>query len=237
MAILAVILTAACMTGGTMAYLTDNAQVKNTFTVGKVEITGQEPNWDPDDDGEEGGTAENIVPTQSFTKDPNIANVGNNDAYVYMEVEIPMAEVVYTDAKGIRQNDGKALCIELFEFDAEGKVTQTLTDGIGVSEANDKWTQMYKREMNGKMVYTYCYNEVLKPNTTTSSLFDRITFANIVEGQINDQKLDVDVHFYAIQTVDAEEDESNVPVKAREAYNKYVRQNEGLTGKVINSGE
>lgn len=225
------VLTAAavsvCAAGGTMAYLTDHAEVKNTFTVGKIEIEGKEPHWDPDGDGEEGGIAEDVVPTQSFPKDPFIKNVGKNDAYVYIEVEVPMANAAYTDAKGILKNSAKDSAIELFEFDAEGKTVQTLTEGVGVSEVNDKWTQICKKEQDGKAIYTYCYQEALRPNEETTRLFDKITFANVVEGQLDGVTLDVNVHFYAIQTLHTEEQGETTVEKAMEAYEKYMAQNGG----------
>ena len=39
-----------------MAYLTDNESAANNFTVGKVDIEGSEPSWNPD-----GGTEEKPV--------------------------------------------------------------------------------------------------------------------------------------------------------------------------------
>lgn len=221
-------------TGGTLAYLTDAERVTNHFTVGRVEIQGSEPHWDPDGDGTAGGEAENIVPCQTFAKDPCIQNIGDNDAYVYIEVEIPTADVIYTDHSGIRQNGGQRAHIELFEFDAAGKETQTLSSGTGISEVNDSWTQMYKREKDGKMVYTFCYNKILSPGETSTSLFDTVTFANIIEGQIEGQSLEIGVHFYAIQTENTGNGGETVPEQARNAYDKYIVQNTGQSGAVVN---
>ena len=220
--------------GGTFAYLTDNESVTNTFTVGKVGIEGSEPNWDPDGDGTPGGAASDIVPAQSWAKDPQIKNTGDNPAYVYMEVAVPVADAVYVDSRGIRQNGGNPAHIELFEFDAEGKTVQTLTDGIGISEQNDAWTQLYKEEIDGRMVYTFCYNSVLNPEEATVSLFDTITFANMVEGQFDGQELDVPVRFYAIQEMNTGGGEAEVSAQARNAYDKYLRQNAGQDGAAIN---
>ena len=216
--------------GGTMAYLTDHKEATNSFTVGRVEIEGLEPHWDPDGDGNPGGIAEDIVPAQSWAKDPQIKNTGQNPAYVYIEVGVPMADAVYTDSRGVRQNGGDPAHIELFEFDGVGKEAQTLTDGIGVSEQNDKWTLLHKKEedVDGvpEMVYTFCYNELLVPEEVTESLFDRITFANVVEGQLDGQELSVDVRFYAIQSQGTGDGEEG-PAAARNAYGKYLRQNSG----------
>lgn len=217
------------MMGGTMAYLTDNESAANNFTVGKVDIEGSEPNWNPD-----GGTEEDIVPTESFDKDPQIKNVGKNPAYVYMEVAVPVADVIYANAQGTRQNSGNAAHIELFEFDTATSTVQTLTDGVGVSEQNDSWTQMYKKEVDGKMVYTFSYNSVLNPEETTDPLFNKVTFANIVEGQLDGQALAVDVKFYAIQAENTGDGADTVPAQAKNAYDKYLKQNAGLSGAAIN---
>lgn len=219
--------------GGTMAYLTDHKEAVNSFTVGSVEIEGSEPHWDPDGDGTPGGIAENIVPAQSWKKDPQIRNTGRNPAYVYIEVGIPIADVVYADSRGVRQNGGNPAHIELFEFDAAGKEAQTLAGGTGVSEQNDKWTLLHKKEedVDGapEMVYAFCYNEPLAPGEATESLFDRITFANVVEGQLDGQELSVDVWFYAIQSQGTGDGEEG-PSAARNAYDKYLRQNSRQEG-------
>ena len=47
----AVCLLAAGLAGGTLAYLTDFDQKINTFTIGKVDISLDEPSWEEPDDG------------------------------------------------------------------------------------------------------------------------------------------------------------------------------------------
>ena len=79
-------LCGALAVGSSMAYLTDHDSVTNKFSVGKVDIVGHEPNYTPDNDGK----TNNIVPTQVIKKDPQIENVGKNDAYVYLDVSIPI---------------------------------------------------------------------------------------------------------------------------------------------------
>ena len=81
-------LCGALAVGSSMAYLTDHDSVTNKFSVGKVDIVGHEPNYTPDNDGK----TNNIVPTQVIKKDPQIENVGKNDAYVYLDVSIPIAK-------------------------------------------------------------------------------------------------------------------------------------------------
>ena len=88
----AVLLVAASILG-TMAYLTDNAKVENSFTLGKVEITLTEAKVN------EKGKADNSVPRVSentyklvpgltYDKDPTIYVKDNSeDSYLFVKVE------------------------------------------------------------------------------------------------------------------------------------------------------
>ncbi|MDR1805459.1 MAG: M73 family metallopeptidase [Clostridium sp.] len=84
LAIIAVVIVATMVIGGTLALLNDNDDVTNTFTVGDVDITANEPNYDPDD-------SDDIEPGDSYPKDPTITNL-DNDAYVRFIVEITNAD-------------------------------------------------------------------------------------------------------------------------------------------------
>ena len=88
----AVLLVAASILG-TMAYLTDNAKVENSFTLGKVEITLTEAKVD------EKGNADNsvlrvvansykLVPGLTYDKDPTIyVKENSEDSYLFVKVE------------------------------------------------------------------------------------------------------------------------------------------------------
>ena len=205
-------LCAAMAAGSTVAYLTDKDDVTNQFTVGKVDIEGEEPNYTPDPSGK----TDDIVPTEEIKKDPQIKNVGKNDAYVYMDVSIPIAKVITADADGNRLNGGVAKETELFTMNNVSK----------------KWTLMYSRRSGSNMVYVYSYNEILVPDKTTDPLFTSVTFANVIEGQIDEKQFDVPVNFYAIQSLNTGEGGSVVE-QAADAWEKYVNQNEGQAGDVV----
>ena len=166
-------LCGALAVGSSMAYLTDHDSVTNKFSVGKVDIVGHEPNYTPDNDGK----TNNIVPTQVIKKDPQIENVGKNDAYVYLDVSIPIAKVITVNAAGNRLNGGVAKDTELFSMNNVSK----------------KWTLMYNKRVGDNMVYTYSYNEILAPGKTTDPIFTSLTAANIVEGQLDGKDLNVPV--------------------------------------------
>lgn len=87
----AVLLVAASVLG-TMAYLTSSAEVKNTFTVGKVEIKLDEAKVNADGIPVEGAdrvTANSykLMPGTTYTKDPTVTVLNGSEAsYVRMKV-------------------------------------------------------------------------------------------------------------------------------------------------------
>ena len=133
-----------------------------------------------------------------------------------MDVSIPIAKVITTDADGNRQNGGVAKDTELFTMNNVSK----------------KWTLMYSRRVDNNMVYVYSYNEILAPEKTTDPLFTSVTFANVVEGQIDEDQFDVPVNFYAIQALNTG-DGTSVPEQAADAWQKYVNQNDGQAGDIV----
>ena len=59
-----------------VAYFTDIDTVDNVFTIGKVEIGLEEPDWTPEEHTK-------ITPNETIEKDPTITNTGINDAFVF----------------------------------------------------------------------------------------------------------------------------------------------------------
>ncbi len=92
--IAAIVLGLVLSIGGILAFFTDQETATNVFTIGNVDITLTEPNWvttDSDSDNVP-DAAQGRMPGQTVAKDPTITNVGDNNAYVFMEVESPCTE-------------------------------------------------------------------------------------------------------------------------------------------------
>lgn len=96
-AVLLVICACALVTAavfGTLAYLTDQTEVVNTFTVGNVDIVLDETDVNPDGTPIEGAdrVTENeyhLIPGQTYTKDPTVTvKAGSEPSYVRMMVTI-----------------------------------------------------------------------------------------------------------------------------------------------------
>lgn len=75
-------LVAVAVVGGTLAYFTDEANAKNEFTVGNVDIDLTEPNWEKTGKEE----AEDAYPGEPLAKDPTVTNTGKNPCFVRVSV-------------------------------------------------------------------------------------------------------------------------------------------------------
>ena len=107
--------------GGVSAYLTDYDKVSNQFTVGKVDVELTEDNWKPDDH-------KKIEPGKVISKDPRIKNTGINDAYAYLEVSIPTANVIAAADNGSRLEKRVQ---ELFSFQSKASWTKLNSQKVG----------------------------------------------------------------------------------------------------------
>lgn len=93
--VLALLLCAVVLIGasvaGTVAYLTSQDSVQNTFTVGNVQINLDEANvaTDDADDRTEAGNEYHLLPGQTYVKDPTVTILeGSEESYVRMLVKV-----------------------------------------------------------------------------------------------------------------------------------------------------
>lgn len=162
------------------AYFTDVETASNVFTIGKIDVELQEPNWvEPN----------SVLPEQELAKDPQVKNVGTNDAYVFLEVEVPYANIVTANDDGTKNATTDT---ELFTY-----------------TVNDDWVSVgekVKNENTKTVTYLYAYGTdtemtALVKDATTATLFDYIKFVNVVDGQSLETTIqNVTVKAYAIQT-------------------------------------
>lgn len=167
-----VIAIAIVVTGGIAAYLTDTDSATNTFTVGKVEISLTEPNWNA-------SNGQNILPGQTVAKDPMITNTGRNTAYVYMKVEQPLVDSEY----------------ELWDSSIPSH------DPLFSYTTNSGWTFLGNYMTSGCNTLTsvYYYNTSLAPNASTSKLFNNVTVGDF-DQDIETGNKNIVVTGYAIQS-------------------------------------
>ena len=89
MTLCAVLLVAASVLG-TMAYLTSQDSVKNTFSIGKIAITLDEKDVDGSTPGAERDKANayHLMPGQTYIKDPTVHVTANSeDSWIFVKVE------------------------------------------------------------------------------------------------------------------------------------------------------
>lgn len=130
--------------GGTLAYMTDTEGITNTVTVGRVNIDLEEPGY-PGNGSDE---VKNIIPNQEIVKDPQIENTGNNDALVFLRVEVPQ---------------------ETFTNEDDSTWEQKKQDLFKLKGISDQWGLLRTETITGtdgkeKTSYVYGYKKALAKN-------------------------------------------------------------------------
>ena len=199
---------------GIFAYLTSTDTASNKFTVGKVTIDLKEDSWDDAPDTDNDGVpdfAENIVPNQTIAKDPKIKNTGENPAYVYLKVTVPVKKVVVANSDGT-VSSRTPVDTELFTYTKKTGWTEIESERGEVKDSSNNVTAH---------TYVYYYNTALEKNAETTTLFDTVTFVNVIDNQVDAPgNYHVDVDAYAIQSNNLS---GNPTIPA--AYSIYVNQN------------
>jgi len=100
--VLAVVMVFAVTVGATLAWLTDTTtEVKNTFTVGGIDITLTETwNTDTDSDKVNDSWSAQLIPGKEYAKDPVVAVDGTNtnvDCFLFVKFEEKNTPAEYLD--------------------------------------------------------------------------------------------------------------------------------------------
>jgi SipW-cognate class signal peptide len=148
----AVTLVALITVGGTLALLTNKAEVTNVVTMGNVNIKLEEPIFSGPDMttlASDGSYVKRgvIYPGSSFVKDPTVTNIGANPCYIRARVELKMTR------------DGEVLEGNTVYRSDETKLTVTPEDFF---QAKDGWSK-------GDGGYYY-YNTVLPTSGSASKV-------------------------------------------------------------------
>lgn len=158
--LLCIVMVIVLLIGGLAAYFTDSETKTNVFTVGNVDIEITEPHWNGDYEG--------ILPNEHVPKDPQITNTGNNPAYIFATVTVPLTLSHFYNDDGTKMAYGY---YDMFSFN--------LNDGWEVIDEFYHYDDNYK-------YYTYvvAYKDgdnlaEVMPNNTTNSIFDEVIFENV----------------------------------------------------------
>lgn len=198
------VLLIAVMITGIFAFLTAQDSKTNVFTTGKIDIELMETvdGTTYDSSTEEVNAFENILPTNEVEKKPWVVNTGDNEAYIFMEIAVPLMQgAILDDENADKLNDGKPfLTTEVFTIlneNGEEGVNEgwELINGpiMGTTPAEDKDGTLYN-------YYLYAYNKALDPEAETPALFNTVRAANYTDSSILGDKARIPIKAYAIQT-------------------------------------
>lgn len=158
---------------GTMAYLTSQDQVVNTFTVGNVAITLDEKDVDnstPGENDRDKANAYKLMPGHNYEKDPIVhVNANSEDCYLFVKVVNEIANI-----------------------EAEKTVAQQMTEKgwVAVDAANGIY--VYTTDKTNPAVVTKGSNITVFENFTIAGNVDNTTLATYADKTIT-------VNAYAIQ--------------------------------------
>ena len=207
----AVLLVAASVLG-TMAYLTSSAEVKNTFTVGKVEIKLDEAKVNADGIPVEGAdrvTANSykLMPGTTYTKDPTVTVLNGSEAsYVRMKVTFNNAKEIIAHCTDPEfAGDGPTGVENAFPLIRMVKFVETNAakwDGIIPDNMVDTEEMLadeyYFDAANDTLTYYFYYNETVGApdgDVVLPVLFDSTTVPEWVTGEqlkaLNDFRITV----------------------------------------------
>lgn len=205
MSLCAVLLVAASVLG-TMAYLTDSKDVKNTFTVGNVAIKLDEAKVDENgtqvvdkDDNPVARVTENeykLLPGHTYTKDPTVTVLAPSvESYVRMKVTFNNASQIIamcTDPEfaedgptGVENAFPLIRMVKFVEANAakwDGIIPDNMEE-TGDMLASNKYFVADKT--NNTLTYYFYYNEAVAApaeNVVLPTLFDKITLPEWVTG-------------------------------------------------------
>lgn len=185
----------AVSSGATGAFLTDRPmQIANLISLGEVKLELKEPEWE-----EEKG--KDLIPGAVIPKNPMVKNTGKTDCWIFLQVSVPVKTICVTDpvSKGKLGPADTAL----FAFTAE-----------------DDWELIEKKTLQEKEVYLYGFHRLVKPGETTGPLFQHVTMARYLEGELSKTEIfEIPVKAIAVQSGVSEEGTG-----LAEIYQMYLKQ-------------
>lgn len=176
------------------SYMTDRETVRNDFTTAKLTVKLVEPNYDGLPDANGNGVkdkAENLVQGRVITKDPRVKNNSTLKTYAFIRVTVPRGSYMT-----VKSAPGKET-VDLFSY-----------------SVNSGWEKLEDKVVGSNHVLLYGYKTALGNTETSPSLFNSVTFADIVEGQIGEDVIqNLKVEGYGIQ--------EKTFTSMRDAYNSF----------------
>ena len=201
---LIVCLLATAVVGGTLAYFTDTEDATNTFTMGKVDITLEEPNYTPSADGKL-----KVFPGQTYAKDPTITIAADSeDCWLVATVTIDKRANFYTlyadDTTGVKQPWGLSLAGKgkmVSGGIADYTAVPATENGMSGTLLNDVVFLTYSEDVAADTItYTFYFKNIHSAGQK-EVLFTEVNIPSIIDNGDFDSDIEIDVKAYAIQAV------------------------------------
>lgn len=163
-----------CFTiGGTLAWLMDTTDsVQNTFTSGDVDITLIEtPNTDADNDGENDSWSAQMIPGNTYAKDPKVTVVGAEDAvdcWLFVKVEEKGNAQTYLDYGFTFDNENSGW-IRLNTSTEDGTITTVWYREVTASAQDQSWYLLDGNAEYANGFVSVDANAVTKVNVDTAA--------------------------------------------------------------------
>ena len=165
-----------------MAYFTSTDETTNRFVGSRFDITLTETKWDAKKGSE-------VIPGDEIEKNPQVINNERTDAYIFLRVTVPGAEMLVDNNNGTAKESTKKI-VPLYKFIAGSEVNSFYSDDQSV---NSPWKAVTEQPVydsdNKQYIYVYYYStgtdeqelRPLKKGETTEALFDKLQLWNFNE--------------------------------------------------------
>ncbi len=203
-AAIAVMLVAALVVGGTLAYFTDTKSADNVFTVGNVAIKLDESNVkDPNGARVTSNEYTNVVPGIQYKKDPVVTNTGKTDAYVRAIVTVENG----MNWLGLYNYDGKDPN-SVWTYPQKEAFMKLICNQLGEGWELENLTHVMAGQgrPTSDTIVTLKYTGVLKAGEATAAMFENImlptnaTASDITRRVAQNGVFHIDVVAQAIQS-------------------------------------
>ena len=201
--VLCVAMLAIAVVGGTLAYFTDADAKTNTFTMGKVDIALDEPNYTPGEDGKL-----KVFPGQTYPKDPTITVASDSeDCYLVATVTISQRANLYK----LYENDTDVTKDWGLSLAGNGGLVSggvAAYAAVPARENNTSGTLLggkvfltYKDDVAADTItYTFYFKDIHEAGDV-EVLFTEVAIPTIIDNGDLEGDLTVTVNAYAIQAV------------------------------------
>ncbi|MGN1458333.1 MAG: hypothetical protein ACI4XP_10345 [Acutalibacteraceae bacterium] len=178
---------------GTIAFFTSNDVVTNKLIIGNVRINLTETQYP----GNENSSVTDMLPYSEIEKNPQIQNVGVNEAFVFMKVTVPLRNVTEVNPDGTY---GTQKMQEIFYLKSKDD-----SELLFENHFNENWIELpvFETGTDGTKdtrTYVFGYKKSLATGDTTESLFDKVQLKNIKEELGANQAQSINIEACAVQS-------------------------------------